>query len=128
VRTLLHYNFVVAVWLCIALWLAQAVGFATHLQALHAMYGPFMAKVGLAPLALAFAQLLFWFRFYRFGGRIASLGAGIFGTVFVLIVLVQLLRQTVSEGEAAGGSVALYLYFAASHFAYALSGPRGETA
>jgi hypothetical protein len=124
-RWLLHVNFIVAAWLSVAWNLIQFGYYILHFPALRPAFGPFMARITLAPLGIAFVQLFLWFRFYRFGGFLARFGAACAGGVFAAIVFVQLLRESIGT-EPDASMKWLYSYLAASHLAYACFARRLE--
>ena len=123
---LLRLNFLVAVWLCIGSNLYELWGYTSQVQQLNLQFGPWSARVVLAPIFIAGAQFILWFRFYRFGGLAARVAAACAGGMLGLIVLVQLLRASIDIPISASGTW-LYVYFAASHLVYALLARYVET-
>jgi hypothetical protein len=114
-------NFVVAVWVCI-IENAYAFGVAmTRYEQIRAHYAPFTARVVMAPLLIAFVELLLWFRFYRWNDRSARWAAAWAGAGFFLIVLIQLLRASI-QIPISLPLIAFYTYFAISHLLYAAVG------
>ena len=122
---LVRVNLLVAVWLCIGSNLYELWGYTTRVEQLNLQFGPWMQRVVFAPILLAGGEMFLWFRFYRFGGSAARVAAAFAGIAFGSIVLEELLRASIDIPINVPFTW-LYVYFAASHLAYALLGRYGE--
>jgi len=116
-------NFIVSVWVLIAI-CAYGIGRnALSIPQLDEMYGPFSARAALAPAIVGGLELFFWLRIYRqpgTGGRIMAACMAVMLILFAL--LVPLLVGDLYGTDTDNGMLLIYLYIVLSHLAFAVLG------
>lgn len=122
IQTALRYVFFVSLWLSIAYGAAGALKNILEVDAIFLTWGPFAARVFLAPAGLAGMQLMWWFTVYRpYGieGRPIMIMMGIF---FLIVLLVMGLNQNIHGMTPGAFNYLFFAFLAAAHLAYGIFG------
>lgn len=124
IQATLHISFVAAVWMTIAYGGLAILRNMMAAGAIHSTWGPFAARVFLAPFVLTGAQLLWWFSVYRPHGLEGRPIMIMMGIVFLMLLLVMWLNESMHGIRPGALNYLFFSYVAVAHLAYGFFGRR----